>query len=256
MELALKARIENYWDSRATEYDGHFGHGLADDFHKRLWLDALARNVSPPGARILDVGCGTGFLSLLLAELGFEVTGVDFSEEMRGQARDKAHRLGLNVDLHRGDAEAPEPGLGLFDAVISRHVLWTMPDPQLAVSNWMKMVGPGGAVMVIDGRWGPETLGDKARHLLADVVRVLKGGRPRGAHHKKYTSGKAELPFLGGAHPDKVRHLMKTAGLTGIWQDDLDDIVVFERKNGPMEYRITAGKKSRYLIGGFKPREE
>jgi len=100
----------------------------------------------------VDLGCGTGSLSCLLAGDGFEVEGVDFSEEMLAKARAKADRLGVRATFRRGDAADP-PGRGPFDVVLVRHVLWALPDPEVALDRWVSLLGPGGRLVLVEGRW-------------------------------------------------------------------------------------------------------
>ncbi len=70
-----------------------------------------------PGAKALDVPCGSGRLSLTLAGRGFRVTGVDFNGELLASARREAASLGLDVDFRQGDM-ADLPWLGEFDAAV------------------------------------------------------------------------------------------------------------------------------------------
>jgi len=73
--------------------------------------------VSP--RRILDIATGTGSVALLLAQRGYQVTGVDLSEAMLQQARRKAESLGLNPDFFRRDAAELNLPARSFDAAIS-----------------------------------------------------------------------------------------------------------------------------------------
>lgn len=249
---AVKQKISQYWDKSATTYDNSYGHGLKSDLEKELWLDLLARNIQlPHGAEILDVGCGTGFLSLLLAELGFKVTGLDLSEEMRHQAKAKAGHAGFDIRFMSGDAEAPPFPERSFDAVISRHVAWTLPDPQSALVNWGKLIRPGGSVIIIDGVWTPRCLGSFLRFLAADGVRLLQGKLGHLLWARKYAR-KSDLPLYGGAEPEKVMKLVEETGFSRGWIDRMEPILTHERRNGPLEYRISYGKNRRYLIGGIR----
>jgi len=71
-----------------------------------------------PPARILDVGCGYGRHSVELAQLGFQVTGIDISEVQLARAREKAQAAEVSVDFRLGDARALEFE-GEFDAAVS-----------------------------------------------------------------------------------------------------------------------------------------
>jgi SAM-dependent methyltransferase len=91
-------------------------------------------------------------LSVLASELGHDVDGVDFSEQMLAIARSKAEgRAG--VRFVAGDAAAPPLREGDFDAVLCRHVLWALPDPEPALQTWARLLRPGGRLVLIEGRW-------------------------------------------------------------------------------------------------------
>lgn len=252
MATAVKHSITRYWDGSASDYDSHFGHGIGSATEKDLWLDLLARNVKlEPGAKVLDLGCGTGFLSLLLAELGFAVTGIDLSEEMRGKGAAKATAQGLSIEFLSGDAENPDFPEASFDAVISRHVAWTLPDPHQAARNWKRVLRPGGLALVIDGVWIPHNLGGRVRHMAAGFLRLCKGDASHCFWRKKYVDNLKDLPFFGGADPGRVETMFAQAGFTDHWIDPMADILGFERRNGPVEYRITHGINRRYLVGAY-----
>jgi len=52
-----------------------------------------------------------------------------------------------------GDASSPPWQAGSFDVVLTRHVLWAMPDPEAALTGWIGLLGPGGRLILIEGRW-------------------------------------------------------------------------------------------------------
>jgi ubiquinone/menaquinone biosynthesis C-methylase UbiE len=103
---------------------------------------------------VLDVGCGTGFLALLLAELGHRVTGADAADEMLALAEEKAAQAGLAVDLQRADAEQLPFDDDSFDLVVERHVIWTLPEPRVALSEWSRVLRPGGHLVLVEGEHG------------------------------------------------------------------------------------------------------
>jgi SAM-dependent methyltransferase len=123
----------DYWDGQAATFDDEPDHGLRDPGVRRAWRMLLAQNLPPAPARIADLGCGTGTLSILLAEQGHLVRGVDLSREMVARARLKAaQNAGLEASFSQGDAADPPLEPGGFDVVLSRHVLWAMPERDVA----------------------------------------------------------------------------------------------------------------------------
>jgi SAM-dependent methyltransferase len=102
------------------------------------WMD---RFLPPgPGARLLDVGCGTGHHLARFRERGFDVAGVDGSEEMLDQAR----LLNPGADLRRADVEGlPFPD-GTFDVVVCVEVLRYLPRPTGCVREMARVLKPGG----------------------------------------------------------------------------------------------------------------
>jgi 2-polyprenyl-3-methyl-5-hydroxy-6-metoxy-1,4-benzoquinol methylase len=83
------------WDSEAACFDDQPDHGLSDARVRTAWRALLQDALPAPPARVLDVGCGTGSVAVLLAELGFTVQGIDLSPRMLEQAAAKARRVGV-----------------------------------------------------------------------------------------------------------------------------------------------------------------
>ena len=142
------------WDREAETFDEAPDHGLRDPVVRRAWADLLLPAIGSPGRRIADLGCGTGTLSTLLAAEGQHlVHGVDFSPEMIRLAREKAANITPRPVFSVADASEPPLPLASFDVVLSRHVLWAMPDPSVALQRWIELLAPGGMLVLIEGKW-------------------------------------------------------------------------------------------------------
>ena len=157
-----------YWDGQAHSFDDEPDHGLSDPLTRTAWRELLLGVLPAAPARIADLGCGTGTLSALLAEAGYDVVGVDFSPAMLERARVKAPR----VQFVLGDAADPAAIGDGFDAVLCRHVLWALPDPGAALARWSALA-PHGPIVLIEGRWhtGGGLSGEQTASLLRAVRR-------------------------------------------------------------------------------------
>src|SRR6059058_3158339 len=121
----VKEQVAAHWNRRAAGFDSDFGHSIRTDAERAAWDRILDLVVGGRGTLdALDIGCGTGFLSLELAGRGHRVTGVDFAPQMLAEARRKAAAQGVAVRFEEGDAEALRFSDASFDLVMTRHVLW------------------------------------------------------------------------------------------------------------------------------------
>ena len=140
-----------YWDAEAARFDDEPDHGLRDPDTRAAWGRLLAEHLPPAPSDVVDLGCGTGTLALLLSEAGHRVRGLDFAPAMVAAARRKT--AGRGVEVVEGDAAEPPYAPGSCDVVLSRHVLWAMPDPSAAVARWVALLRPGGRLVLVEGRW-------------------------------------------------------------------------------------------------------
>ncbi len=160
--------VEARWSAWASTFDEEPDHGLRDPAVRAAW-DARVRAWLPPEAcDVVDLGCGTGSLAVLVAAQGHRVAGIDLSPSMVDLARRKAAVLDLEVAFEVGDAGAPALAPGSVDFVLVRHVTWTLPDPRAALRRWVELVRPGGRVVLIEGRW--QTTGEGADPEPGDVA--------------------------------------------------------------------------------------
>ena len=139
------------WDTEALTFDQAPDHGLADPVTRAAWRDLLLAHLPAAPARVADLGCGTGTLSVLLAEEGYDVHGLDLSPEMVRRALTKARDLPVSFAV--GDASEPALQPGAYDVVLSRHVLWALPDPVAGLRRWCDLLAPGGRLVLVEGRW-------------------------------------------------------------------------------------------------------
>jgi SAM-dependent methyltransferase len=142
---------QSLWDAEAATFDDEPHHALDDPLMRSVWWDVLEPVVPPPPSRVADLGCGTGSLSVLLAERGHTVVGVDVSPRMLDLARRKARLSDVDVTFVVGDASAPP--LAPVDVIVTRHVVWALDDIATALDGWFSLLTPGGRLVLVEGRW-------------------------------------------------------------------------------------------------------
>lgn len=158
------------WNAEAAAFDQAADHGLSDPGVRAAWRALLLPLIGEPPRDVADLGCGTGTLSLLLAEGGHHVHGVDFSAEMLRLAHEKADSMGSPPRFTHGDVAEPPLPVASFDVVLSRHVLWALPDPAAVLANWARLLRAGGALVLVEGSWSTGV------GLTADDCRILVQG--------------------------------------------------------------------------------
>lgn len=142
-----------YWDGRASSFDDEPDHGLRDSLVRERWTEYLKAWLPYTNATILDIGCGTGSLSVVLAGLGHKVTGIDLSPAMISLAQAKAATHGLQIEFYVMDAAFPRLSHQQFDVIICRHLLWALPEPQQVLQRWSESLKEEGRLILIEGFW-------------------------------------------------------------------------------------------------------
>ncbi|HLI00141.1 MAG TPA: class I SAM-dependent methyltransferase [Acidimicrobiales bacterium] len=241
--MGILDEIRSYWDTDAATYDDVPNHRPTAAAERAAWAGAMARLLPPPPARVLDVGAGTGFLSLIAARLGHKVTALDLSPGMLSKLRASADAEGLGVEIVEGQAD--EPPEGPFDAVMERHVLWTLPDPVGALRAWRASV-PLGRLLLVEGIYGRVDPVEYARTYARNTLRKL--ARQPASHHAVYTPElAANLPLARGVEPSRLVELVSQAGWPDPWIERLHDVEWASRVSLPMPERLL-GVSPRYVI--------
>lgn len=249
-DTTIKSGIAQTWNEESSFYDTHVSHGVQTVEEKKLWMDAFASVLPTHPLHILDVGCGTGAMGLILAEMGHTVTGIDLSEGMIAIGRKKAEAAGLPMKFLEGDAENPPFVDETFDAVVNRHLLWTLPHPDTALAGWYRALKPEGVVMVIDGVWDDGGVVTAIRRKTSGTLARILEPHPHG--EKGYDEEvRRALPNKGGVPEEKTRAYLTAAGFTEISVANLVSIRNNQRLRMKWYQKINPANPY-YLISGTK----
>lgn len=159
MDLQLIADNKEYWKNRAYGYSVVNREELSG-IQRENWSEYLSMQIDShfPGRdrediKVLDIGCGPGFISIILTEMGYNVTSADMSEEMLKHAKFNAGSLAEKMTFEIQNAQELTFEDGSFDVVFSRNLTWNLPDPEAAYKEWIRVLKNEGLLLVFDANW-------------------------------------------------------------------------------------------------------
>jgi len=153
--MEIQERINNYWSIRSDDFSTCRRMDMEGP-QRKIWTDIIGEAVPVKnGLKALDIGTGAGFFAFILTDMGFQVTGIDYSKKMLENAEANSERLGYKgIKFLKMNAEELELDDESFDLVISRNVTWTLPNPEKAYREWCRVLLPGGVIMNFDANYG------------------------------------------------------------------------------------------------------
>ena len=131
MISAMEQRVRHYWTLRSHDFGAVRKNELENEMGQK-WLREIERLLpEKEHLRILDVGTGTGFFAVLLAQTGHQVEGIDLTPAMLEEARSLAAQRNLDIVFREMDAQA-------------------LPEPEKAYREWFRVLKPGGWLLNFD----------------------------------------------------------------------------------------------------------
>lgn len=256
----LRDEIKDYWSRRAETFDQSPGHEIFSEDERQAWHALLLKHLGQGGGRrALDLASGTGVISHLMDDLGYQVTGIDWSEAMLERARAKAKARGRAISFFVGDAERTMEAADTYDVVINRHLVWTLVDPEACFREWFRVLKPGGRLLVVDGDFVNVGRAERAARQLATWLEragLLKADPMHAPQElaQQHKSILARVHFSEGARADAVADLLKKTGFDPVTIDsDLRRIHKSQAKNWNYFKALARGLQHRYAIVAVKP---
>ena len=147
--------LKNYWDERADSYSVQIQDELRDGSEeacKQILLSLLPQKRG--SLNVLDVGCGPGFFSIMMAQEGHAVTGADMSSSMLREAEKNAESRGISsIHFVQAGAESLPFPESSFDLILARNVTWMLTRPEQTLAHWFSRLRPGGKLLYFDAEW-------------------------------------------------------------------------------------------------------
>lgn len=244
----LKEDIRAYWSKRSETFDNSTGHRIEDSAEAPEWRKLFRAGLGDiTGKRVLDLACGTGEISRMLLAMGAEVTALDFAEPMLARAKRK--NAGERFSAHLADVE----DLGMeadatYDAVVNRHLVWTLLDPHRAFGEWRRVLKPGGRLLIVDGNW--VTLSPLGKAMRALGNRISKKNSMHGdeidmTEHNRILSG---VHYARGLTPEQLQIDLAAHGFGDFRLQPVHRIYLWGMRKAPLADRIRLLAPRRFAL--------
>ncbi|MFK0161153.1 class I SAM-dependent methyltransferase [Rhizobium sp. NPDC090279] len=245
----LKEEIRDYWSKRSETFDLAFGHKIAPGPEADAWQEPIRAALGPRPKRVLELACGTGEVTRLIHDLGHEVTALDFSEAMLAVARRK-HAGKPRLRFLFADAEQTMEPDETYDAIVCRHLVWTLTRPEETLKEWFRLLKPGGRLVIFDGDWAkPKPGGQIATRLIALIDRLIGADKNYdGALSSRHARIMEALPFGAGLRADALAPLLKAAGFADIQLQSHAPIAKAQRKNANLRNKLRTFVYRRFIL--------
>ncbi len=243
--FSLKEEIRSYWSGRAATFDCGVGHGIRSQREMRAWRDFLRQGLGAEPFDVLDLACGTGEITRALLGLGHRVTGIDFAEPMVAEAR-KKH--GAAARIYLADAERLLEPDARFDALVTRHLVWTLIDPEAAFREWLRVLRPGGRLLIVDGDCVNRTFLQNLAMALSARLRKFAKAANNAADREIFNSLLSRVYFRDGLTATRLTAMLRAAGFASVAPLDCRPILRAELANARLHEALRLCAETRFAL--------
>lgn len=144
--------VGDYWSTRSDGFSEYMLEHL-DGEENKLYFSRIREFSGTRKMNVLDAGCGPGMFSMVLGKDGHNVTAIDYSDGMIAKAKENCKNAGVPANILKMDAQNLEFPDESFDLIVSRKVIWNLPDPVRAYREWLRVLKKGGKMILFDGNY-------------------------------------------------------------------------------------------------------
>lgn len=251
--MNLEEKIKNGWEVSAEGYSKRI---VRTDFvspGREIWTDLILSQAPRAGKlRILDVGTGPGVFATLLTLAGHSVTGIDVSPKMLEEARMNSAARGAFPDFLLMNSQNLTFDPESFDMIVSRYVVWALEYPENVYESWLRILKPGGRVVVFDGGHPQREPGSFREEPDMEKRRIYleRFGENMPISYSNYEEArgwKRELPLTYAARPDWDIETLRKLGYVNVLCDDIGEKAWYTEQQkfineGELFFRLCADK--------------
>lgn len=238
----------DYWNKRAEGYSEVNIEEL-NGIQRITWaklltetIDGIYHGSNRKQIKILDIGAGPGFLSIVMSEQGYTVNSADFSEEMLLKAKANAESFGIELAVFKENAQELTFDDSTYDVIVSRNLTWNLPNPKAAYSQWLRVLKPGGLLLIFDANWYSYLCDENSRAAYEqDRLNVEADGLEDyniGENFDKMEAIAMRLPLTGIMRPKWDEAVFQELGVSEIEiTENIGDILYSEKEK--VNYKST-----------------
>ena len=173
--MKMLKEVEAYWTRRAESYSDVVCHEL-NHSNEKSWMEVILKEIpEDKKIKIADMGTGPGFFAISLAKRGYDVTAVDYTQEMLNHAMQNAGTYASRITWMRGDVQNLENIQdGSFDVIVTRNLTWNLEEPQKAYQEWCRVLKKGGILLNFDAGWYNYLFDDKQKNAFEEDHRNVE----------------------------------------------------------------------------------
>lgn len=222
--------IKSYWNKRAEGYSISNRESLESNDKEEY--EKFLRKYIPKNkkCKTIDMGCGPGFLAILLAYMGCESFAFDCTENMLAKAEENARDLGVKIHTIQGDAQNPDIEDNSFDLLVSRNVIWNLENPEKAYKEWIRILKPGGRIIILDGNHYCYLFDDKYMEERKSSTHINDHKNMMGVDTSQIDKIAYDLPLSNKIRPEWDKNILESLGVK-IIDIDIDEISYKNEKN-------------------------